>query len=138
MESEEPVENEKRVLVVDDMRTMRMLVPAYLVGRNYSFDFAGTGREGLELAQKSTPDLIISDVHMPDMTGSELCLAVRKVGRLHRVPFILMTGTATVSEARRLMIQCGADAILAKPLDPVQLTEVVDRVMAGGRVTIPP
>ena len=127
-----------KVLVVDDMRTMQMLVRTYLVGRNYDFAYASSGREAIEKARAEGPRLVISDLRMPDMSGDELCAALRREPGLSRVPFILMSSDAGSVEARRAAIRCGADALVAKPLDSAMLTKVVEVVLRGGRLTPPP
>lgn len=114
----------KTVLIVEDTDTIASLIQVYLMGWNLKFLVAKNGREGFEQAKSSAPDLILTDVQMPEMDGFALCAAVRADPNLHEVPVVLLTSLK--DEASRMKGRLvGATAFLAKP---VALNELRDQV----------
>ncbi len=109
-----------RILVVDDDPWLVKMICTALAER-YEVVFAGDGVEGLAKAVTVFPQLIVSDVMMPRMTGWELVKRVRSHSRLAFVPFIFLTALA--SEDDRIHgFRLGADEYLPKPLDLSELT----------------
>lgn len=122
----------KKILVVDDMRTLQVLLPVYLVGKFYEFKSVGSAKAALAILDEFGPDLVISDVNMPDMTGSQLCQAIRKHERFSRVPVVLMSGSVNRHELDTLGAASRADAVVTKPIDPEKLAATVQALLAGG------
>ncbi|MBT8469578.1 MAG: response regulator, partial [Deltaproteobacteria bacterium] len=103
-----------RVLVVDDTADMRRYLLS-LLRDDYEVQTAKNGREGLEVAKAWDPDLVISDVMMPLMSGSELCQAIKgSGGRLSRTPVMLVTAR-TEEQTKLRGLDYGADDYLLKP-----------------------
>ena len=119
----------KRILIVDDMRTLQMVLPVYLVGKFYEFETASSGTEALEKAETFGPDLVISDIQMPDFDGIQLCRVLRRNQRFSKVPIILMSSTLNDVAVRQRAEAAGASALLTKPIDPTALAEAVQRLM---------
>jgi PAS domain S-box-containing protein len=86
------------------------------------------GRLGIDLAQKHQPDLILLDVHLPDMTGNDVLRVLREDARTRRIPIIVISADATRGQIERLRA-AGALAYLTKPLDLPQFIEVVGKVL---------
>ncbi len=103
-----------RVLVCDDSPTMRALIRSML-GPDYEVLLVETGEEALERAPGFAPDVIVSDLLLPGISGSELCRRIRKTAGLAEVPFILVTTLADAT-SRALGLEAGADDYLYKPL----------------------
>ncbi len=122
-------ESKSKVLVVNDEPDHVTLMSHVLAKAGYAALTAGDGVEGLAAARAGRPDLIISDVMMPRMSGIDLCSAVRAEHELAAVPILLVSGlrkdTATVVEGLR----AGADAYLEIPYDPVRLVAEVARLI---------
>lgn len=115
---------EPLVLVVDDSRSMREGLAAVLHHAGYRVDTAANGREGLAKAREISPDLILSDLEMPEANGFELLSGVRSDGALAMVPFVMITGVSDRSSTRRAM-ELGADDYLTKPFTPDEVQAVV-------------
>jgi signal transduction histidine kinase/DNA-binding response OmpR family regulator len=109
------VSDKKSVLIVDDDESIRQYL-FRLFKDNYIIHQAVDGASGLKAAQKYLPDLIISDIHMQDMNGIELCKAVKENEQLSHIPVILLTG-ATSDELRLRGVEGGADDYIVKPFD---------------------
>lgn len=88
------------------------------------------GREGLEIARRRTPDLIISDVSMPGMNGIEFCRQVRADESLRAVPVILVTGLVKDTESALKGLRAGADDYLEAPFEPSRLLAKAERMLA--------
>ncbi|HEY7629748.1 MAG TPA: hybrid sensor histidine kinase/response regulator [Thermoleophilaceae bacterium] len=108
----EPAEKQS-ILVVDDSVTIRTFEKALLEAAGYDVTAASDGLEAWNLVQKQAPDLIVSDVEMPNMTGFELTEKVRGDQRLKGMPLILVT-TLSSDEDRKRGIDAGADAYVIK------------------------
>ena len=101
------------ILVVDDNVDVREYV-AGLLGSEYDVRQAADGREGLDAALKTVPDLIVCDVMMPVMDGLEMCRRVKAETATSHVPVILLTSNAQENQ-RAEGYDCGADAYITKP-----------------------
>ena len=120
-----------RIIVAEDSRTQAAWLSHLLKGAGYDFQLAGDGAGALGLAKKRTPDLIISDVNMPVMSGYELCQAVREDEALRDVPIMLLTSLDDpVSIIRGLA--AGADYYVTKPFAHDELLQQVEQILALG------
>ena len=116
-----------RILVVDDEPWLVKLIGTAL-GERYEVATAADGVEGLARAMTVLPQLIVSDVMMPRMTGWELVKRVRSHSQLAFVPFIFLTSLDS-AEDRLHGFRLGADEYLPKPVDLAELTLRVDVVL---------
>ena len=115
----------QKVLVVDDNPDLRLFIATNLAD-DYQVEMAQDGVEGLELARRWAPDLIVSDIMMPRMDGYELTRQVRKDPSLSQVPVILATAKSG-GEAVEEGLEVGANDYLAKPFE---IRELKARVSA--------
>ena len=111
--------NASKILVVDDTPEMRVLI-GDILGEHYRVLFAADGAEGLEVAQREMPDLIISDVMMPGVDGHEFCRQIKASPATARIPFVMLTAKATLS-MKIGGLETGADDYLTKPFDEQEL-----------------
>lgn len=111
------------VLIVEDTRTIARLLQIYLGGQGLTFEVATTGRKGLRAALASKPDLVLSDVQMPDMDGFELCAALRGDPGLSELPIVLLSAHDEATRARAREV--GATACLGKPVSATELRALV-------------
>jgi CheY-like chemotaxis protein len=124
----------KRVLVVDDDRVIQQLLEVNLELEGYQV--AGTasdGQEAIAMAAELKPDLIILDIMMPKMDGLEVCRKLKSDPKLAKIPIVLLSARAQDLDIRE-GLDIGADAYLTKPFDPVELLDVVGRLLAGERI----
>ena len=103
-----------RVLIIDDEPSIRQLVATLLTLEGFDVTTAADGRAGLKQVQASAPDVVISDVRMPHMTGYELLAAIRANPKLVNVRFILLTSSTGDDPAAEIAVAM-ADACLTKP-----------------------
>jgi two-component system OmpR family response regulator len=121
-----------RILVVDDEEKVLEVVEAYLKSDGYDTYTAVSGAKALELFQTVSPDLIVLDLMLPDMTGEEICRIIR---RQSRVPILMLTAKSQ-EEDRISGISMGADDYLVKPFSPrelvVRVRAILRRVSPSG------
>jgi signal transduction histidine kinase len=110
-----------RILIIDDDATAQETLVAMLEGGDYDLEIATNGPDGLMMADRILPDLILLDVMMPGMDGFEVCTRLRSMERLAEVPVIILTA---LDDRESLLrgIQSGADDFLAKPIDRQELS----------------
>ncbi len=118
------------VLLVDDSPTMRRYVARTLrmTGMECSIEEAGNGVEAMRIAAEVRPDLIITDLNMPEMSGDELVACVAKDPVLGRTPILVLSSDRSPCRPEQL-IHAGAVAYMTKPVSPealrVQLLEIM-------------
>ncbi|HTR82064.1 MAG TPA: response regulator [Bacteroidota bacterium] len=115
----------KRVFVVDDEDFMRESIVQVLRLAEYEVDEAQNGREALARLASFNPDLIISDVNMPELDGFGLLKELRKSERTADIPFIFLTGAIDRSSQREGML-LGADDYITKPFEQDDLIKAVE------------
>ena len=118
-----------RVLVVDDEPDVRMLLRTNLRAAGFDVLEASNGSEGLSIAKHEMPTVIILDLMMPEMSGIEVCRALRKHPPTSRIPILMLTAK-TAEEDKVAGFEVGADDYVTKPFSP---REVVLRVRAVAR-----
>lgn len=117
------------VLIVDDSRTVRMMVRNALEHAGHKVTEAYDGVNAIALLRDVNPDLIITDVNMPEMDGITLVSEVRKRADLPRMPILILT-TVTDQEMKERGRKAGATGWMCKPFQPEQLCAVVQKVLA--------
>ena len=115
----------RTVLIIEDDPDTRRLVGLYLSRDGHKFLTASNGLEGLALARKAKPDLIVLDLMLPGMNGKDICRNLREDST---VPILMLT--ARVEEKDRLDgLDLGADDYVLKPFSPRELAARVRAVM---------
>ncbi|AFZ60834.1 response regulator [Anabaena cylindrica FACHB-243] len=121
--------NDQSILVVDDNRDMRFYVADILSHSGYQVLTARNGYEGFSSAQENRPNLIITDLMMPLVTGLEMIQMIRSQDQMRGTPIVLLT--AKVNEETRIeSTEYGADAYLAKPFNDRELLAAVRNLLA--------
>ncbi|MFC1946099.1 response regulator [Chloroflexota bacterium] len=113
----------RKILVVDDEKRIAEILQAYLEREGYQVITAYDGHAALELARKQSPDLLILDLMLPEISGWDVCRELRKESA---VPIIMLTARDDTTD-KVIGLELGADDYVTKPFDP---KEIVSRVRA--------
>ncbi len=117
-----------KILVVDDSNSIRDMVNFTLKSAGYETQEACDGQEGLNKAQASSFDLVITDVNMPNMDGITLCQELRKLADFKFTPILMLT-TESSGDMKLKGKAAGATGWLVKPFNPEKLLATIKRVV---------
>ncbi|MDE2125952.1 MAG: response regulator [Armatimonadetes bacterium] len=117
----------KKILAVDDERSIVRLVQVNLERAGYQVVTAFDGKEALEKVASENPDMIVLDVMMPYMDGFEVLQQLRKNPSTREVPVIMLTAKAQDADVFR-GYQMNCDCYLTKPFNPMELLAFVRRI----------
>jgi len=120
-----------KILIIDDTKenleavkdSLEILIP------DCSVITTESGKNGLKAAKNVQPDVIISDVFMPEMDGIEVCKRLKADEATKHIPIIIHTGSTTDAESRIQCLEAGADVFLAKPIDAGELTAQINAML---------
>lgn len=118
-----------KILIIEDDADSRDYLERALKSQGYSVESAANGVAALEQAEQSPPDLIISDIMMPEMDGFELCRRVKTDGQLHGIPFVFYSATYVEPKDERLAMALGASRFLIKPMELDDLLRAIEAVI---------
>jgi CheY-like chemotaxis protein len=113
----------KKILVVDDNRTIKLLLEKRLVAEGYIVVTASDGREGLSVAARELPDLVLSDVDMPVMDGGEMVSKLKGSIRTSHIPVIFLTSLITKDENKQP--STGENWYISKMAKPTELIAAI-------------
>ena len=121
----------KRILVIDDDEMIRIVFERFLKGQGYAVDCAADGKEGLGLLESKPPDLVITDIMMPDTDGLEVVLSMRK--KHPDIPVIAISGGMTLApmDFLPLVKKFGAVKVFYKPVELEDLLAGVQELLGG-------
>ncbi|OLP15630.1 DNA-binding response regulator [Leptolyngbya sp. 'hensonii'] len=117
-----------QLLLVDDEPGLREAVQAYLEDSGFTVRAASNAHDGWELMQQSTPDLVISDIMMPQVDGYEFLKQLREDPRYKALPVVFLTARGMTAD-RIQGYNAGVDAYLPKPFDPDELVAIVTNLL---------
>ncbi|NJP10593.1 MAG: response regulator transcription factor [Leptolyngbyaceae cyanobacterium RU_5_1] len=117
-----------QLLLVDDEPGLREAVQAYLEDSGFAVDVASNAREGLELARQKLPDLVITDIMMPQVDGYQFLKQLREEPQLKTLPVVFLTARGMTAD-RIQGYNAGCDAYLSKPFDPDELVAIVNNLL---------
>ncbi len=116
-------------LVVDDSMLIRYTVCRFLEGRGFAVESATNGVEALQILQRVPPDLIVTDMNMPKMSGSELITALKQNPKTANIPIIIVAGRASGFDQKEKR----SDFAIYKDIDiESQLEKALDAVLGNG------
>ncbi|MGD0137313.1 MAG: response regulator [Tepidisphaeraceae bacterium] len=118
----------KKILVADDESHILHVVSLKLQNAGYEVLTASDGQEALEIAQAERPDLLITDYHMPQLSGLELCQKLKQDPATAGIPTIMLTARGYQLEPKDTN-QSGISRMLSKPFSPRQLLATVNEVL---------
>ena len=124
-----------RVLVAEDNAVNAMIAKSMLEQQGHHVDFVQNGREAVEFISRECPDIILMDVHMPEMSGIEATVEIRKSVNADDLPIVAVTADAFADRLQELL-EIGMNGALTKPYSKEQLTEALAKygtpVVAAG------
>ena len=126
------MESYRKILVIDDASMFRELGALFLA-RTGRVITAANGPEGLEMARRERPDIVLIDLLMPDMDGEQVCRSLKSDPQLRHIPVIVLTSSDDPNDRAR-SIRAGADDVLSKPINRVTLIEAVNRFLRSAAV----
>ncbi len=118
-----------QLLLVDDEPGLREAVQAYLEDSDFVVEVASNAKEGWEILQRTFPDLLITDIMMPQVDGYQFLKQVREDPRFTTLPVVFLTAKGMTID-RIQGYQAGCDAYLSKPFDPEELIAIVQNLLA--------
>ncbi|MDP6453026.1 MAG: response regulator [SAR202 cluster bacterium] len=119
-----------KILVVDDNDSIRLLLSLTLKTEGYDVETAADGIEAFEKFQLSEPDVLVTDLIMPEMDGRELC---RRVRRMSEVPILIITGDLGEHSDADTVRHLGANGYLTKPFDLDDFVAQVKNLLTNWR-----
>ncbi len=114
----------EKILLIDDEESILESLRIFLSGMNYAVSTASNGMEGIEIIHKEHPDLVITDLKMPEVDGLEVLKQIREFD--DSVPCIIMTAYEDVDSTIRAM-QLGAYDYIEKPIDTPRFKALIKR-----------
>jgi PAS domain S-box-containing protein len=126
-----------RILVIEDQPAGRELLAMLLGSQGHTVLEAGDGRAGLALTLAERPDLVITDILMPEMDGYEFVRRVRAAPDLAGTRIMFYSATYMAEEVRRLAATVGVGHLLTKPAEPEHILEVVNAALSAGPSVVP-
>ena len=115
-----------KILIVDDSQELLEIMCEYLETCGYTVHMTTESKEALRLIAAAEYDVVVSDIHMPEMDGLELMARVKN--KHPGLPVVLITGYS-VSEARKIAMEKGADAFVEKPFHMKEIIDVVANLL---------
>ena len=116
------------MLVVDDDPVILKLLEVNFEMEGFTVLVARDGEEGIEVARGDQPDLIVSDIMMPKVSGLELVIALKADATTSDIPIILLSAKAQNADVRA-GLDAGADDYVTKPFEPLDLVDRVNRLL---------
>jgi DNA-binding NarL/FixJ family response regulator len=125
-----------KLLLVDDEPGVRESVQAYLEdSEEFDVEVASNANEAWEFLQKDPPELVISDIMMPQVDGYQFLHKLRNDSRFQAIPVVFLTARGMTSD-RIEGYNAGCDAYLSKPFDPDELESIIKNLLERRRVSV--
>jgi CheY-like chemotaxis protein len=122
------------IMVADDVDDERLVLKTFLEANGYRVVEARSGREAVEVASRECPDLILMDLHMPELDGLAAIEQIRaRQGAWKRMPILAMTAYGAFG-IREAVFEAGGDEYLVKPVDFSWLDRIIIRLLGGFEV----
>ncbi len=118
----------REILVVDDSDTVLALMELILARRGFSVLKAGSAEQALDILSRTTPDLIILDLMMPDVDGIELCRMIRAHPQTIEVPVIIQSARFE-AQLKQRGLAAGANAYVSKLIPPRELVTKIEQML---------
>lgn len=121
-----------KILVVEDSPMIQEILVERLLFRNYEVVVASDGQQGVEVAQREQPDLILMDISLPVMDGWEATERIRKIDSIKNTPIIALTAHALVEDRNR-SLAIGCNDFETKPINFSQLIVKINALLGSNQ-----
>jgi two-component system, cell cycle response regulator DivK len=118
------------ILIVEDNDKNLKLVRDVLQVKGHTTLESGTAEEGIEMARKSKPDLVLMDIHLPGINGIEALKILRADPTTASIPVIAVTASV-MQQDRKMITEAGFDAYVGKPINLKEFLDAVNAALAG-------
>lgn len=118
----------RKILIIEDNEVDRRLIRDILQYHGFEVIEASDGKEGIDMAIKQRPDLILLDMQLPVMDGFEVLRVIRNNQDLNNIRIITVTSMAMTGD-RETILKAGADDYISKPVDTRELPKIIKRVL---------
>lgn len=118
-----------KILYIEDQLINLRLMKKLLKRTNYQLIEAMDGLTGLEIALEAMPDLIITDIHLPDINGYEVIRGLKQSPETFHIPVLALTAD-TLQQTKMACIEAGADGYITKPITNTQLVRTLEDFLA--------
>jgi two-component system alkaline phosphatase synthesis response regulator PhoP len=118
----------KKILIAEDERDIRDLIAFTLRFAGYEVLTANNGEEAVQMTKKELPDLVLTDVRMPKMTGYDACRLIKADPTTQHIPVVFLSAKGQEAEVQS-GLDAGGDEYLLKPFAPDQLTRKVAEIL---------
>lgn len=122
------METQQKILLIDDEPDILEFLSYNFRKNKFNVITANNGLEGIAKAEAELPEIIISDILMPEMNGIDMCKVIRKNSAMHLTPFIFLTALTDDYKMLHAMLS-GADEFVTKPIRFQYLLSIVNRVI---------
>jgi len=122
----------KRILIAEDERDIRDLIAFTLRFAGYEVLTANNGEEAVAMTLKEMPDMVLTDVRMPKMTGYEACKLIKADPTTQHIPVVFLSAKGQEAEVQS-GLAAGAEEYLLKPFAPDQLTRKVAEILSKAK-----
>jgi len=124
----------KKILIAEDERDIRDLIAFTLRFAGYEVLTANNGDEAVQMTKKELPDLVLTDVRMPKMTGYEACRLIKADPVTQHIPVVFLSAKGQDAEVQT-GLDSGGDEYLLKPFAPDQLTRKVAEILSRAQAS---
>src|SRR5687767_748716 len=120
---------QRKVLVIEDHPDSREMLETVLIDNGYTVITAADGLSGLDIAKAVRPDVIITNINMPNLDGREMIKQVRQMPELQHIPIVVLSAVRT--DDPEALIKVGATAVASKPIELKRFLETLTEALQG-------
>jgi len=121
----------KKILIVDDDASTRLVLGARLRASNYDIVVAADSMQAISVARKESPDLVLLDIEMPGGDGFVVIQRLKAITTLGLIPVIIMTSSVDRQKAEARSVEAGAEAFLPKPVNHEELLAIIQMILGA-------
>jgi DNA-binding response OmpR family regulator len=126
-----------KVLLIDEDNLGRRLLSSHLASAGHHILASSLGQDGITIALEHAPDIVLSEVMLPDLTGFQVCSILRSKDQTRSTPIVLMSGRACSPNQQQLGRLMGANDFLLKPLKLYEVDYSIRRLLPAPVATLP-